>query len=38
MRNRRRYNPLTFLWDITMTVFTGGLWIIWIFCREMRGR
>jgi hypothetical protein len=27
-----------FLFDIFMTVITGGVWLIWIFVREMRRR
>lgn len=33
---RRRYGCLNFLFDVVMTCLTGGLWLIWIFCREMR--
>lgn len=35
---RRRYGFLNFLGDIFMTTITGGLWLIWIFVREMRNR
>lgn len=35
---RKKYGCLQFLFDITMCVVTGGLWLIWIFVREMRGR
>ena len=24
--------------DIVMTLITGGLWLIWVFVREMRKR
>ena len=34
----RRYGLLNFLFDIVMTAFTSGLWLIWIFVREMRRR
>lgn len=34
----KRYGPLNFLFDIIMCVLTGGLWLIWIFVREMRKR
>lgn len=34
----RRYGCLGFFGDICMTLITGGLWIIWIFVREMRRR
>jgi len=26
----------SFLFDVTMVVLTGGLWLIWIFVRESR--
>jgi hypothetical protein len=35
---KRKYGCLNFLVDVTMTVLTGGLWLIWVFCREMRNR
>lgn len=35
---RRQYGCLAFLFDIIMTAITGGLWLIWIFVREMRNR
>lgn len=35
---QRRYGCLAFLFDIFMTCITGGLWLIWIFVREMRLR
>jgi hypothetical protein len=35
---RKRYGFFSFLFDVTMTLFTGGLWLIWIFVREMRNR
>lgn len=37
-RNRRNYGCLAFLFDIVMTCLTAGLWLIWIFVREMRNR
>jgi len=27
-----------FIVDATMTLLTGGLWLIWVFVREMRRR
>jgi hypothetical protein len=33
---RRRYGFLAFLFDVFMVAITGGLWLIWIFVREMR--
>lgn len=35
---RRRYGLLHFLFDIFMIGITGGLWLVWIFVREMRLR
>lgn len=35
---RRRYTIFSFIFDIVMTCLTGGLWLIWIFVREMRNR
>lgn len=35
---RRRYGIFNFLGDVIMTVLTGGLWLIWVFVREMRNR
>ncbi len=35
---RDRYGCLNFLLDVVLTVITGGLWLIWIFVREMRRR
>jgi len=35
---RRPYGVFRFLFDIFMIVITGGLWLIWIFIREMRNR
>lgn len=35
---QKKYGILGFLGDIIMVVLTGGLWLIWIFIREMRGR
>lgn len=34
----KRYGCLGFLLDIIMVLLTGGLWLIWIFVREMRRR
>lgn len=31
-----RYGCLNFIFDIILTCITGGLWLIWVFCREMR--
>lgn len=32
------YGCLHFLLDVVLVVLTGGLWLIWIFVREMRRR
>lgn len=34
----RKYGFGHFLFDCALTVCSGGLWLIWIFCREIRGR
>lgn len=36
MRSQRRYGFWNFCGDILMVGLTGGLWLIWIFVREMR--
>jgi hypothetical protein len=33
---RKRYGFWAFLVDCTLTMLTGGFWLIWIFAREMR--
>jgi hypothetical protein len=33
----RQYGFFHFLWDVFMVLITCGLWLIWIFIREMRG-
>ena len=35
---RRKYGFFRFMLDVFMVFLTGGLWIIWIFVREMRNR
>lgn len=35
---RRRYGCMSFFFDLVMITITGGLWLIWIFVREMRAR
>lgn len=32
----RKYGLLNFIGDVILTTLTGGLWLIWIFVREMR--
>ena len=34
----RRYGLFNFLIDLVMVTLTSGLWLIWIFVREMRRR
>ena len=36
--SRRKYGILNFLLDVFLFFITGGLWLIWIFVREMRNR
>lgn len=38
MQNNKRYKLRNFAFDLLMCFLTGGLWLIWIFIREMRGR
>ena len=35
MRNRR-YGFWKFAFDVVLTLITGGIWLIWIFVRELR--
>ena len=37
-RYRKPYGFFAFCGDVFMTFLTGGLWLIWIFVREMRNR
>lgn len=34
----KSYGCLSFMGDAFMTLITGGLWLIWVFVREMRKR
>jgi hypothetical protein len=36
-RNKNKYGLGKFLFDVILTLITGGLWLIWIFVREIRG-
>ena len=36
--NRKRYGFFSFVFDIIMICLTAGLWLVWIFVREMRGQ
>jgi hypothetical protein len=33
---RKRYGFFSFVFDVFMVAITSGLWLIWIFVREMR--
>lgn len=35
---QRKYGCLGFFGDVFMICITGGLWLLWIFVREMRRR
>lgn len=35
---RKKYGLRGLLWDLLMITLTGGIWLIYIFVREMRGR
>jgi len=34
--NNQKYGLFRFLVDCVLTVITGGLWLIWVFVREIR--
>ena len=36
--SNKRYGVLNFAFDAILVLVTGGLWLIWIFVREMRKR
>jgi hypothetical protein len=36
MSRKKKYGLHNFLFDAILTCVTGGLWLIWIFVREMR--
>jgi len=36
MAQNKPYGCMSFLIDIILTGLTGGLWLIWVFVREMR--
>ncbi len=38
MAKAKKYGFFHFLFDVILTLITGGLWLIWIFVREMRRR
>ncbi len=33
----KKYTALNFLFDLVMISLTGGIWLVYIFIREMRG-
>jgi hypothetical protein len=35
---KKQYGLFRFIWDVALVLVTGGLWLIWIFVREMRSR
>lgn len=35
---RKPYGFFAFMFDLFMVAITSGLWLIWIFVREMRAR
>lgn len=35
-KSKPKYGCLSFLWDVFMITITCGLWLVWIFVREMR--
>jgi len=37
-RQRKPYGFWGFVGDLVMVFVSGGLWLIWIFVREMRNR
>ena len=36
--SRKQYRLRNFALDLLLIALTGGLWLIWIFVREMRQR
>jgi len=38
MSRAKKYTLFSFVVDLVLTTFTGGLWLIYIFVREMRNR
>lgn len=38
MCHKKKYRLHNFAFDVILTAITGGLWLIWVFCREMRNR
>ena len=38
MSRRKHYGIFNFAVDAFLTLFTGGLWLIWIYVRENRNK
>jgi len=38
MNRRKKYTLINFFVDVTLTILTGGFWLLWVFAREMRNR
>ena len=38
MKSKKKYGLMNFVFDVLLVCVTGGLWLIWVFCREMRNR
>lgn len=38
VKEEKGYGFFSFVWDCFMVLITCGLWLIWIFVREMRRR
>lgn len=36
VQHQKQYGFFNFIWDVFMVFLTWGLWLIWIFVREMR--
>jgi len=37
MSRKPKYGLGKFLFDVILTIITGGFWLIWVFVRELRG-
>lgn len=38
MSRKGKYGLINFIFDVILLLLTGGLWLVWIFVREMRRR
>lgn len=36
MSGKKKRGTLGILWDVILTILTGGLWLIWILIRFLR--